>query len=70
MNFLVDAHLPRSLCPMLELAGHDAVHTSSLPDGNATTDAVLNDISIQEFRVLVSKDTDFYYRHLLHGKPW
>jgi len=23
-----------------------------------------------EMRVVVTKDTDFYYSHLLHGRPW
>ena len=36
MKFLVDAHLPRSLCAMLARHGHDATHTLDLPTGNAT----------------------------------
>lgn len=69
MNFLVDAHLPYGLCILLRAQGHDAVHTRELPGGNATPDAVLNEKSVSEERVLVTKDTDFYYTHLLHQRP-
>lgn len=45
---------------MLVAAGHDAIHTSALPDRNKTTDAVINEIPVPEDRVVISKDTDFY----------
>lgn len=70
MKFLVDAHLPRRLCGMLAQHGHDAKHTLDLPAGNATKDRVINQISFDEQRVVVSKDTDFFYTHLLQGRPW
>ena len=70
MNFLIDAHLPRSLCTLLAEAGHNAVHTEELRDQNRTKDSQLNDISVNDQRVLVTKDTDFYHSHLLHGRPW
>lgn len=31
---------------------------------------VINELSLKEGRVVVSKDTDFYYSHLLPRKPW
>jgi predicted nuclease of predicted toxin-antitoxin system len=70
MNFLLDAHLPRGLCAVLQAAGHDAVHTSQLPAQNRTTDQFINELSTREQRVVVSKDTDFYYSHLLHQRPY
>ena len=70
MKFLVDAHLPRTLCALLQAAGHDALHTRGLPAQNRTPDQVINDCSLKDLRVVVSKDTDFYYSHLLHQKPW
>jgi predicted nuclease of predicted toxin-antitoxin system len=70
MKFLVDAHLPPGLCALLGDAGHEALHTSHLPSQNRTTDRIINDLSLSERRVVISKDTDFYYSHLLHGKPW
>jgi predicted nuclease of predicted toxin-antitoxin system len=70
MNFLVDAHLPPSLCNLLQTAGHDAVHTRSLIAQNRTADEVLNKISLEQQRVVITKDSDFYHSHLLHRKPW
>ena len=70
MKFLIDTHLPRGVCAVLTSAGHDAVHAFDLPDGNRTKDGVINQVSLAERRVVVSKDTDFFYSHLLHGRPW
>ncbi len=70
MKFLVDAHLPRALCAVLQAAGHEAIHTSQLPAQNRTTDKVINALSVKEERVVVTKDADFYHSHVLHRKPW
>ena len=69
MKFLVDAHLPPVLCILLRAAGHEALHTSALPDGNRTTDQAINTLSLGDDLIVVSKDTDFYYSHLLQGRP-
>jgi len=70
VKFLVDAHLPRGLCLVLQEAGHDALHTSQLPARNRTTDQAINELSVTDQRVVVSKDTDFYYSHLLYQRPY
>src|SRR5437667_3584377 len=70
MKFLVDAHLPRRLCAVLVQHGHDAVHTVELPAKNATKDQVIDQTSLDDQRVVISKDTDFFYSHVLHGRPW
>jgi len=59
MKFLVDAHLPPSLCALLQAAGHDAIHTTQLPAQNRTSDQVINELSVTDTRVDISKDTDF-----------
>jgi len=69
VKFLVDAHLPPSLCPALSERGHDAIHTSSLPDGNATTDDVLRAVAAAQGRVVVTKDLDFFDDLVLRGAP-
>ena len=70
MKFLVDAHLPPRLCAMLAARGHDAKHTRDLPAQNQTKDRVINQLSVDEQRIVISKDTDFFYSHLLQGRPW
>lgn len=70
MKFLIDAHLLPGLRRVFAASGHDAIHTLDLPEQNASRDGVLNSVSMAEQRVVVTKDTDFYYSHLLHGHPW
>lgn len=69
MKFIVDAHLPIALCEVLRKRGFDAVHTRELPEGNATSDQAISELSVQQQRVVISKDSDFYYSHLLQGRP-
>lgn len=40
------------------------------PPENATKDGVINQFSVDQQRVVISKDTDFFYSHLLYGRPW
>ncbi len=70
MKFLVDAHLPQGLCALLQAAGHDALHTSQLAAQNRTTDRAINELSLREQRVVVTKDSDFFHSHLLRREPW
>lgn len=70
MNFLIDAQLPRRLVNRLRERGYDAVHTLDLPLGNRTPDALINEISISQQRVVVTKDADFVDSFLLQRKPW
>lgn len=69
MRFLVDAQLPTRLVTFLGDCGHDAVHTSSLPAGNRSTDVDVSDQADAEDRIVVSKDADFRNSHLLRGMP-
>lgn len=62
MKFLVDAHLPRRLCAILVQHGHDATHTLDLPTGNKTKDSIINQISVREQRIVVSKDLVSFIR--------
>lgn len=69
MRFLVDAQLPARLARFLTDAGHPAVHTSELPNGNATSDNEINRVADADDRVAVTKDRDFRDSHLLRGTP-
>jgi predicted nuclease of predicted toxin-antitoxin system len=70
VNFLIDAQLLRRLCVVLQADGHDAIHTSDLPLQNRTPDQTIHHVSVAEQRVVITKDSDFYYSHLLHGRPY
>ncbi len=69
MKFLVDAQLPRRLVYLLREAGHDAVHTLDLPDGNHTSDAEVLNVAASEQRVVVTKDADFVNSFLVARRP-
>lgn len=70
MKFLVDAQLPRRLAIFLQESGFDALHTLDLVTGNRTTDTSLNQISLAEQRVIITKDADFVDSFLLRQEPW
>jgi len=59
MKFLVDAYLPRRLAHQFRAFGHEAVHTLDLPRGNRTPDAELEDLSVRDHAIVVTKDADF-----------
>ena len=70
MKFLIDAQLPRFLGLLFKETGHDAIHTLDLQDGNKTTDTRINELSVQQQRVVITKDADFVSSFLLFGKPY
>lgn len=70
MKFIVDAHLPKTLAQSLRDKGFDAVHTTDLPDGNDTTDAEINRLSLAEERIVISKDADFYDSFTAKKEPY
>ncbi len=70
MKFLVDAQLPRKLAVLLQSFGHDVLHTLDLPDANRTSDSRINELSISEQRVLITKDADFVNSFLISQVPY
>jgi predicted nuclease of predicted toxin-antitoxin system len=68
MKFIIDAQLPPSLAVFF--AEHDLTHTKDLYLGNKTTDSDINSISIKEKRILITKDSDFYYSYIASRKPY
>jgi predicted nuclease of predicted toxin-antitoxin system len=69
MKALVDAQLPRRLVSRLREAGHEAIHTLDLPLGNRTPDSIINELSIREGYVVITKDADFVNSFHLHRRP-
>jgi|GEM_PF-1797903 len=59
MKFLIDAQLPHSLGGCFVAAGHEALHTLDLPDGNRTSDDDIIRHADRMDAVIVTKDQDF-----------
>jgi predicted nuclease of predicted toxin-antitoxin system len=70
MKFIIDAHLPRRLVSRLREAGIEAIHTLDLLMGNRTPDSIINELSIREQYIVITKDADFVNSFLLHHKPY
>ncbi len=70
MKFIVDAHLPKKLSLLISWKGYDCLHTLDLPNQNRTKDSEINQFSLDEKRVLISKDLDFIESLLISDKPY
>ena len=70
MKFIVDAHLPIKLSLLISWKGYDCLHTLDLPKKNRTKDSEINQFSLDEKRVLISKDLDFIESLLISDKPY
>ncbi len=70
MKFIVDAHLPKKLSNFLIEKGFDSIHTLDFPNANATKDSEINELSLKEKRIVISKDSDFYNRYLVKSEPF
>ena len=68
MNFLVDANLPPRLCAWLRDHHQQATHLLDL-HSLRLTDKQIWALAITRNEVIITKDTDFYERSLLLGKP-
>jgi predicted nuclease of predicted toxin-antitoxin system len=70
MKFIVDAHLPKKLSYFLQEKGYDSIHTLDLPNKNASSDLEINNLSLKDSRIVISKDSDFYNRYLTKVEPY
>ncbi len=70
MKFLVDAQLPLRLARVLQSADCDTIHTKDLPRRNATPDSEINLLSIQESRIVITKDRDFLDSFMIKQQPY
>ncbi len=70
MKFLIDAQLPPSLKNLFISNGYDCVHTIELEFGNGTTDEIINKISMEEQRIVITKDSDFYHSFIIKKEPF
>jgi len=70
MKLLIDAHLPKRLANQLREIGHDVKHTLDLVLKNQTPDHEINTLSLQESRIVVTKDSDFVNSFFAQNKPY
>ncbi|MBL7976997.1 MAG: DUF5615 family PIN-like protein [Bacteroidetes Order II. Incertae sedis bacterium] len=56
MKFIVDAQLPYKLALFIQEKGYDCVHTDNLPNKERTKDHEICALSVQELRIVISKD--------------
>jgi predicted nuclease of predicted toxin-antitoxin system len=69
-KFLVDAQLPRRLARFMQAKDLDVVHTLDLPEANKTKDGMINKVSLEEKRIVITKDEDFVQSFTLQKKPY
>jgi predicted nuclease of predicted toxin-antitoxin system len=70
MKFLIDAQLPPSLKELFLTKGYDCIHTFDLELGNNTPDNIINKISVEEKRILITKDSDFFQSFIIKKEPY
>ena len=69
MKFIVDTQLPPKLSTFLNGIGHNSWHTTDYPNGHLLKDKEIRQIAIDEDRIIISKDNDFFDHFLLKGSP-
>ncbi|MCK9410719.1 MAG: DUF5615 family PIN-like protein [Prolixibacteraceae bacterium] len=69
MKFFVDANLPFKLAKRLRELGFDVIHTENLPNKERTSDKEIRQVSIEQNRVVITKDSDFLDSHIIQGIP-
>ncbi len=69
MSFIVDEQLPESLVKWLESQSFDTIHATSLGTGTKITDEEIALKSMEQQRVVISKDIDFFNRFIIKNEP-
>ena len=69
MKFLIDANLPYKLAILLRNRGIDVIHTDHLPNKERTSDYEIRTISVEQNRIVITKDSDFLDSHLISELP-
>ncbi|MBD2757008.1 DUF5615 family PIN-like protein [Spirosoma validum] len=69
LKFIVDTQQPPMLATYLRWKGFDAIHTTHFPDGHLLQDIEIAKITLEESRIIVTKDADFPDSFFLKGAP-
>lgn len=70
MKFIIDEQLPFLLADWFQSKGYDAVHVSSLGTGNQISDSFICTLSMQEKRIVITKDLDFLNTYIVKNQPY
>ncbi len=70
MKFLIDAQLPSSLKQLFTSKGFDCIHTLDLDMQNDTPDNIINELSIEQKRIVITKDSDFLKSFIVKQMPY
>ena len=71
MKFIIDAQLPKEIAWIFKNRGLDAINTDDLPDKERTTDNQIREISVNENRIVITKDTDIVDSYFVNrAPPW
>ncbi len=69
LRFIVDTQLPPSLAIKLNDWGFDAIHTTTFDNGHLLSDSNIRKIAIEQNRIIITKDTDFWEYYLVKNSP-
>ena len=69
MKFLVDEQLPQILSEWIISKGYDSIHVSSL-GSQSVSDSEIRAKSMNEKRVVITKDEDFFNSYLFQKQPY
>lgn len=65
MKLLIDAHIPLSLKAVILRHSFDCLHTPALLLKKQTPDSRIRELSINEKRKVITRDTDFFNSYIL-----
>jgi predicted nuclease of predicted toxin-antitoxin system len=68
-KFIIDTQLPHQLAAYLRKNNFDAVHTTDTYQGHLLQDSEIVNLAIEQDRIIISKDSDFFDNYILNGIP-
>lgn len=57
------------MCEIFQKVGYEAIHVESLPKGDETSDRTIAEYADDHQLMVVTKDSDFYYSHMILDQP-
>ena len=69
MKFLIDEQLPPLLSEWIQARGFDAIHITTLGTDSSVSDNDILSISMNEGRVVITKDEDFFHAYIFQKQP-